>query len=176
MAREAVAAGAEIINDISAMRFDDKMADVMAQSGAALVFMHMRGVPRTMQKGDLRYSSLQGEIIEFFRERLNAAQAAGIPAGKVIVDPGIGFGKTGSDSLKLLRHLSEFKSLGRPILAGPSRKSFLGQGKDRETGDLTARTAAAVTAAIMNGCQIVRVHDVREMKGVAAVADAVARV
>ncbi|OPY09517.1 MAG: Dihydropteroate synthase [Syntrophaceae bacterium PtaB.Bin095] len=176
VAREAVAAGAEIINDISAMRFDDKMLNVMAQSGAALVFMHMRGVPRSMQKGDLRYSSLQGEIVEFFRERLSAAQVAGIPTEKVIIDPGIGFGKTGSDSLKLLRHLSDFKSLGRPILAGPSRKSFLGHQKDQSAAELKTRTAAAVTAAIMNGCQIVRVHDVREMKGVAAVADAIARV
>jgi len=107
---------------------------------------------------------------------LSAAQAAGIPTEKVIIDPGIGFGKTGSDSLKLLRHLSDFKSLGRPILAGPSRKSFLGHQKDQSAAELKTRTAAAVTAAIMNGCQIVRVHDVREMKGVAAVADAIARV
>jgi len=176
VAREAVAAGAEVINDISAMRLDDQMAKVMAQSGAGLVFMHMRGVPKTMQHGDLHYPSLQGEIIEFFRERLRTAQAAGIPPEQVIIDPGIGFGKTRGDSLKLIRHLPEFKVLGRPILTGPSRKSFLGKQGDRGAADLTARTAAAVTAAIMNGCQIVRVHDVREMKGVAAVADAIARV
>ncbi len=175
VARGALDAGAEIINDISAMRFDEKMAEVMARSGAGVVFMHMRGVPRTMQKGDLRYASLPGEIIEFFRERLIAAQAAGIPTEKVIIDPGIGFGKTGGDSMKLIRRLSEFKVLGRPILTGPSRKSFLGQTMDRSAGELTARTAAAVTAAIMNGCQVVRVHDVREMKAVAAVADAIAR-
>ena len=174
VAREAVDAGAEIINDISAMRFDDRMAEVMRESGAGLVFMHMRGVPGTMQQGDLHYDSLQGEIVEFFRERLKAAQAAGIPPEQVIVDPGIGFGKTGSDSLKLIRHLSEFKVLGRPILAGPSRKSFLGHEKDRGQAERTTRTAAAVTAAILNGCQIVRVHDVQEMKGAAAVADAVA--
>jgi dihydropteroate synthase len=174
VAREAVAAGVEIINDISSMRFDDQMADVMAQSGAAVVFMHMRGVPRTMQQGDLHYPSLQGEIIGFFRERLKKAQSAGIPPEQVIIDPGIGFGKTGSDSLNLIRNLCELKVLGRPMLVGPSRKSFLGLREDPGGAGLMARTAAAVTAAILNGTQIVRVHDVREMKGAVAVADAVA--
>ena len=175
IAREAVAAGAEIINDISAMRFDEPMPAVIASSGAAVVFMHMRGVPQTMQKGDLHYALLQGEMIDFFRERLNTALSAGILPEQVIIDPGIGFGKTRSDNLKLLKYLPEFNVLGRPILTGPSRKSFLGQEGRGGAMDRLEETAAAVTAAIMNGSQVVRVHDVKAMKRVVAVADAIVR-
>ena len=175
VAREAVAAGAEIINDISAMRFDEPMPAVIASSGAAVVFMHMRGVPQTMQKGDLHYALLQGEMIDFFRERLNTALLAGILPEQVIIDPGIGFGKTRSDNLKLLKYLPEFNVLGRPILTGPSRKSFLGQEGRGGAVDRLEETAAAVTAAIMNGSQVVRVHDVKAMKRVVAVADAIVR-
>ena len=175
IAREAVAAGAEIINDISAMRFDEQMPAVIASSGAAVVFMHMRGVPQTMQKGDLHYALLQGEMIDFFRERLNTALLAGILPEQVIIDPGIGFGKTRSDNLKLLKYLPEFNVLGRPILTGPSRKSFLGQEGRGGAVDRLEETAAAVTAAIMNGSQVVRVHDVKAMKRVVAVADAIVR-
>ena len=175
IAREAVAAGAEIINDISAMRFDEPMPAVIASSGAAVVFMHMRGVPQTMQKGDLHYALLQGEMIDFFRERLNTALLAGILPEQVIIDPGIGFGKTRSDNLKLLKYLPEFNVVGRPILTGPSRKSFLGQEGRGGAVDRLEETAAAVTAAIMNGSQVVRVHDVKAMKRVVAVADAIVR-
>lgn len=175
IAREAVAAGAEIINDISAMRFDEPMPAVIASSGAAVVFMHMRGVPQTMQKGDLHYALLQGEMIDFFRERLNTALLAGILPEQVIIDPGIGFGKTRSDNLKLLKYLPEFNVLGRPILTGPSRKSFLGQEGRGGAVDRLEETAAAVTAAIMNGSQVVRVHDVKAMKRVVTVADAIVR-
>ena len=175
IAREAVAAGAEIVNDISAMRFDEQMPDVIASSGAAVVFMHMRGVPQTMQKGDLHYALLQGEIIDFFRERLNTALLAGILPEQVIIDPGIGFGKTRSDNLKLLKYLLEFNVVGRPILTGPSRKSFLGQEGRGGAVDRLEETAAAVTVAVMNGSQIVRVHDVKAMKKVVAVADSIVR-
>ena len=175
IAREAVAAGAEIINDISSMRFDEQMPTVIASSGAAVVFMHMRGVPQTMQKGDLHYALLQGEMIDFFRERLNTALLAGILPEQVIIDPGIGFGKTRSDNLKLLKYLPEFNVMGRPILTGPSRKSFLGQEGRGGAVDRLEETAAAVTAAIMNGSQVVRVHDVKAMKRVVAVADAIVR-
>ena len=175
IAGEAVAAGAEIINDISAMRFDEQMPTVIASSGAAVVFMHMRGVPQTMQKGDLHYALLQGEMIDFFRERLNTALSAGILPEQVIIDPGIGFGKTRSDNLKLLKYLPEFNVLGRPILTGPSRKSFLGQEGRGGAVDRLEETAAAVTAAFMNGSQVVRVHDVKAMKRVVAVADAIVR-
>ena len=175
IAREAVAAGAEIINDISAMRFDEQMPAIIASSGAAVVFMHMRGVPQTMQKGDLHYALLQGEMIDFFRERLNTALLAGILPEQVIIDPGIGFGKTRSDNLKLLKYLPEFNVVGRPILTGPSRKSFLGQEGRGGAMDRLEETAAAVTAAIMKGSQVVRVHDVKAMKKVVTVADAIVR-
>jgi dihydropteroate synthase len=175
VAREALAAGAEIINDISAMRFDAQMPVVIASSGAAVVFMHMRGTPKTMQQGDLQYASLTGEIIDFFRERLNAAKSAGISADRVILDPGLGFGKSREDNLKLLRHLHEFACLGRPILTGPSRKSFVAH--DGKTGpqDRLAGTVAAVTAAVMNGSHLVRVHDVEPIRRALAIADAMIR-
>ena len=175
VAREALAAGAEIINDISAMRFDVQMPEVIASSGAAVVFMHMRGAPQTMQQGDLHYASLTGEIIDFFRERLNAAQMAGISADRIIIDPGLGFGKSRNDNLKLLRYLAEFAVLGRPILTGPSRKSFIAQNGDQGPQDRLEGTLAAVTAAIMNGSHLVRVHDVEAVKRAVAIADAIIR-
>ncbi|MBA4396666.1 MAG: dihydropteroate synthase [Syntrophus sp. (in: bacteria)] len=175
VAREALAAGAEIINDISSMRFDAQMPEVMASSGAAVVFMHMRGVPESMQQGDLHYASLTGEIIDFFHDRLNAAQAAGISAERIILDPGLGFGKSRSDNLKLLRYLAEFSVLGRPILTGPSRKSFLSHDGEAGPQDRLEGTLAAVTAAIMNGSHLVRVHDVDAVRRAVAIADAIIR-
>jgi dihydropteroate synthase len=175
VAREALAAGAEIINDISAMRFDEQMPDVIASSGAAVVLMHMRGMPMTMQQGDLHYASLMGEMIDFFRERLNAATSAGIPADRIILDPGLGFGKSRGDNLKLLRHLAEFACLGRPILTGPSRKSFMAQEGETGPQDRLEGTLAAVTVAIMNGSHLVRVHDVEPVRRAVAIADAIIR-
>jgi dihydropteroate synthase len=175
VAREALAAGAEIINDISAMRFDAQMPAVMASSGAAVVFMHMRGTPKTMQQGDLDYVSLMGEIIDFFHDRLNAAQTAGISADRIILDPGLGFGKSRGDNLKLLRRLAEFSVLGRPILTGPSRKSFLSHDGEAGPQDRLEGTLAAVTTAIMNGSHLVRVHDVEAARRVVTIADAIIR-
>ncbi|MDO9558131.1 MAG: dihydropteroate synthase [Syntrophales bacterium] len=175
VAREALAAGAEIINDISAMRFDAQMPEVAASSGAAVVFMHMRGVPQTMQQGDLHYASLTGEIIDFFYERLHAAQSAGISTDRIVIDPGLGFGKSRSDNLKLLKYLAEFAVLGRPIMTGPSRKSFLARDGEEGPQDRLEGTAAAVTAAVMNGSHLVRVHDVNAIRRVVAVADAIVR-
>jgi dihydropteroate synthase len=175
VAREALAAGAEIINDISAMRFDAQMPAVMASSGAAVVFMHMRGTPKTMQQGDLDYASLMGEIIDFFHDRLNAAQTAGISADRIILDPGLGFGKSRGDNLKLLRRLAEFSVLGRPILTGPSRKSFLSHDGEAGPQDRLEGTLAAVTTAIMNGSHLVRVHDVEAARRVVTIADAIIR-
>lgn len=175
VAREALAAGAEIINDISAMRFDERMPALIASSGAAVVLMHMRGVPKTMQQGDLRYASLIGEIIDFFHELMNSARAAGISQDRIILDPGLGFGKSREDNLRLLRHLAEFKGLGRPILTGPSRKSFIAQQDDKGPQDRLEGTIAAVTAAIMNGSHLIRVHDVSAVKRAVAIADAIHR-
>ncbi len=175
VARRAVLAGAALVNDISAMTFDGEMAGVVAESGAAVVLMHIRGVPRDMQAAYVPYASVPGDMIGFLRERLEAALAAGVPEERILVDPGIGFGKSADDNWKILRHLPEFRSLGRPVLVGVSRKAFIG----RATGDPPAErlegTAAAVAAAILNGADMVRVHDVLAMRKVAAVADAVRR-
>jgi dihydropteroate synthase len=178
IAQEALAAGAEIINDISAMTFDDRMMQTVIDSGAAIVLMHMRGRPRDMQTGDLAYHCVQGEVLAYLQERIERAVTFGIKKERIVVDPGLGFGKMPSDSIKLLKHLPEFRSLGRPILIGPSRKYFVAQASGRKENipDPEHRlegTAAAVTAAIMNGAHIVRVHDIVAMKKVAAMTDAI---
>ncbi len=175
VAREALECGAEIINDISAMTFDERMSSVAKKSGAAVILMHIRGTPKTMQKGNLKYRSVRGDIIEFLKERISHAKSSGITNEKIIIDPGFGFGKTSDDCLKLLNHLNEFKMLGRPIVAGVSRKSFIGKITGGEPSDREEGTAAAVTAAIMNGADIIRVHDVKKMKKVVSMADAIIR-
>lgn len=175
VAREAVECGAEIVNDISAMSFDDKMADVIADSGAAIILMHMRGTPQDMQKGDLSYKSLLGDVIEFLRERMEKAHESGISNENIMIDPGIGFGKTAEDNIRLLKNLSEFKVLGRPIVTGVSRKAFIGKITGGGHLERVEGTAASVTAAVMNGTNIVRVHDVQTMKKVVAMADAIIR-
>jgi len=175
VARRAVESGADIVNDISALTFDPQMANAVADTGAAIILMHMRGTPKDMQKGDLSYRSLRGEIIEFLEDKIEKCQMAGISREHVMVDPGIGFAKTGEDSMRLIKYLSEFKVLGRPIVTGPSRKSFIGKITGGGPTERIEGTAAAVTAAIMNGANVVRVHDVKAMKKVAAMADAIIR-
>jgi dihydropteroate synthase len=175
VAREALAAGAEIVNDVSAMGFDQGMAKVVADGRAAVVLMHMKGMPKSMQSGDLAYGSLQGEIIAHLKERIEQAREAGIDPEQIVVDPGIGFGKTAEDNMRIIKHLREFRILGRPILVGASRKAFIGRVTGGEPAERDEGTAAAVTAAILNGAHIIRVHDVAGMKKVAAMADALAR-
>jgi dihydropteroate synthase len=175
VAQKALGEGAEIVNDVSAMGYDKAMAKVAADAGAAVVLMHMRGTPKSMQAGDLEYHSLRGEIIAFLRERIERAGDAGIDPTRIMVDPGLGFGKTADDNMRLIKYLREFRILGRPILVGASRKAFIGRvtgGTPLERGE---GTAAAVTAAILNGAQVIRVHDIPTMKKVAAVADSVLR-
>lgn len=175
VARIAMENGADIVNDISAMTFDRQMATAVADTGAAIILMHMRGTPKDMQKGDLSYRSLRGDIIEFLEGKMEEAEIAGISPENIMIDPGIGFGKTGEDSMRLLKYLSEFKVLGRPIVTGTSRKAFIGKITGGGPTERIEGTAAAVTAAIMNGTNIVRVHDVQAMKKVAAMADAILR-
>jgi dihydropteroate synthase len=175
IAREALAEGAEIVNDVSAMNFDEAMAKVVADTGAAVVLMHMRGTPKAMQQGDLTYRSLRGEIIDFLRMRIERAMDEGIDPAQIMVDPGIGFGKTVTDNMRLIRYLQEFRVLGRPILVGPSRKAFIGQVTGGAPRERVEGTAAVVTAAILNGGNVIRVHDVSIMKKVAAMADAMSR-
>lgn len=171
-ARRCLAAGARMINDISALRGDGEMAAVCAAAGCDVVLMHMQGTPQTMQQTP-HYDDVVGDIVAFFEERLRAAEDAGIDMERIWIDPGFGFGKTVAHNLELLRRLREFTSLGRPILLGTSNKSTIGAVLGCEAEDRTEGTAATVTAGILNGARAVRVHDVRFMKRVAQMTDAI---
>jgi dihydropteroate synthase len=173
VAKAAIAAGAEIVNDISAFSNDKKMAKVVMENRAAAILMHMRGTPRTMQKGDLAYNDLMSEIAAFLKKSAAKAIDSGIEREYLAIDPGIGFGKTTEDNYRIINNLAELKSMGLPILIGTSRKSFIGKVTGGETYERIEGTAATVTAAILNGCHIIRVHDVGCMKKIAAVADAI---
>ena len=172
VAREALNEGASAINDITALRGDPRMASVVAERGAGVVLMHMKGSPRNMQR-DPVYGDVMGEIKAYLSGSIDIAQRSGVDPGKIIVDPGIGFGKTLEHNLEILRHLGELYDLGKPVLVGTSRKSFIGDltGKDAEARIFG--TAASVAAAIMNGADMVRVHDVAAMRDVARVIDAI---
>jgi len=169
VAKAAIAHGASVINDISALRFDPNMADVVAQSDAHLVLMHMQGTPETMQQ-DPHYEDPVTEIKDFLRERMSMAISAGIDQKRVIIDPGIGFGKRLPHNLEVLRRLSELRALDVPILVGLSRKSFLGEILDLPTSERLVGTIAANAVAIVNGADIIRVHDVKEGRRTADVA------
>ena len=162
VARRAIALGAELVNDVTALRGDPGLAGVVADGGAYLCLMHMRGEPRTMQ-ADPRYGDVAAEVAVFLEERLAFAVAAGIPEERVCLDPGIGFGKTAAQNFELIRRLDVLTALGRPVLVGLSRKSSLGRliDPDARTGTLAASLGAAV-AAFERGASIFRVHDVRE--------------
>ena len=172
VARKAVASGARIINDTSALADDPEMAGVVGESGCAVVLMHRLGTPETMQYSP-SYRSLFDEILDTLAARVEAAEAAGIPGNRILVDPGIGFGKRLMDNLALHRHLADLRSLGKPILFGASRKSFLGVLTDKEPGDRVFGTVASVTMAVLGGAQVVRVHDVKEARDAVRVAAAV---
>ncbi len=169
VAREAIAAGARIVNDTSALADDPEMAGAVAESGCAIVLMHRRGIPRTMQDAP-RYESLFGELLSELSGRVGAAEAAGIPRDRILVDPGIGFGKRLEDNLALHRHLADLKVLGRPVVIGPSRKWFLGRVTGRPESERGYATAAAVAIAAWQGAHVLRVHDVREMRDAVRVA------
>ena len=173
VARKTLAAGAEIINDISALSDDNKMTSVVREASAALILMHRRGKPENMQTGNLVYDDLMGEIIAYLRKALQKAVTAGIGRNQMVADPGIGFGKTYEDNCKIINKLEELKVLGLPVLAGTSRKAFIGKITGGEPVQRMEGTAATVAAAIMNGCHIVRVHDVAAMKKVVAMTDAI---
>lgn len=174
VAHAALDSGASIVNDISSLRFDKKMAKIVARTKACLVLMHMKGTPAGMQKNP-EYGDLMAEIIAFLLQRMNVALDAGICRDKIILDPGIGFGKTVEHNLEILDGISSLKSLGRPILAGVSRKWFIGKILGTDIRSRTVGTAAAMSIAIANGADIVRVHDVCEMKQAALLADAICR-
>lgn len=172
VARAALDAGADLVNDVSGFRFDPELARVVAESGVPAVVMHVRGDFATMHaKPD--YDDVMGEIVSELRESLERGAAAGVERSRTIVDPGIGFAKNAAHSLEALRRLAELADLGRPILVGPSRKSFIGKALDKPAGERLMGTAAAVTACVLAGAHIVRVHDVAEMLQVVRVADAI---
>jgi len=148
-----------MINDISGLKFDPKMAHVAAKHDVPVVLMHIKGTPKVMQL-DVHYDCLLTEIMEYLEEGIEIAEEAGIDAGQIIIDPGIGFGKTAEDNLKIIRHLAELRSLGKPILLGPSRKSFIGKVLNSPVDQREEGTLASISAAIMNGANILRVHDV----------------
>ncbi len=171
VAEEALRAGAEIVNDISGLTFDGRMAAVVAAAGAGLVLMHTRGTPVEMQQ-DTSYGDLVTEVRLFLGTALDRACAEGIAKERVVLDPGIGFGKSVGGNLELVRRLREFVSLGRPVLVGLSRKSFIGTVLGREVGERVFGTAATVAIALANGASIFRVHDVKAMRDVADMAAA----
>jgi dihydropteroate synthase len=175
VALKALAAGAEMVNDVSALRFDPEMGDVVAASRVPVVLMHMRGTPRTMQY-DIHYQSLIDDIRRFLEERIECAVRVGIALEKIIIDPGIGFGKSvEKDNLSILKNLAAFTALGRPVLVGASRKGFIGKLLGTPVHEREEGTAATVAIAIYNGAHVVRVHDVKKMKMVASVASAIKR-
>lgn len=176
VARRAVEAGAEIINDISSFGFDKDMVSVVSETGAAVVLMHMRGRPKDMQEGDLAYGNLLEDIHQYLSKRIAVAGEGGIGEEKIAIDPGLGFGKTREDNYRILRNLSCFRSLNRPIITGVSRKSFTASSPDEGPADRIFGTAAAVTQSILSGSHIIRVHDVLAMKKVALLADSLGRI
>jgi dihydropteroate synthase len=163
VARRAIDAGARIINDVSALRFDGAMASVIAETGAGVVLMHMQGTPKTMQISP-HYDDVVPEVRDFFVRQVQTAVQAGISEEQVILDPGIGFGKRLEDSLTLLAQLDRLLDLRCPILVGVSRKGFIGQILGRSVNERLFGTAAACAAAILKGARIIRVHDVRPMR------------
>ena len=175
VAKAALDAGASMVNDISGLRFDPRMPDVVSEFKVPVVIMHIKGKPQDMQQNPV-YDALIPEIIDYFRMGIKIATGAGISEDKIIIDPGIGFGKTFDHNLEIINNLREFTFLQKPILVGPSRKAFIG----KILGDVPATerlegTAAAVSISIINGANVVRVHDVKEMAEVARTSDATVR-
>ena len=170
VAEEAIKAGANIINDISGLTNDKNMVNIVANYEVPIVIMHMQGKPETMQDKPF-YNDLIIDIISFFQERIKYASKFGIKKDQIILDPGIGFGKTFLDNFKLINHLEKFCDLGLPILIGPSRKSFIGNALNEEPEFRIEGTSAAIAAGILRGARIVRVHDVYQMKKVVKITD-----
>ncbi len=175
VAKAALSSGASFVNDISGLRFDPGMPGLIARKQVPVVIMHIKGTPNSMQKNP-SYKSLIPEIMDYLRESIEIARMAGISEDKIIIDPGIGFGKTVSHNFEIIKRLDELTGFEKPILLGPSRKSFIG----KTLGDLPAPeriegTSAATAIGIINGANIIRVHDVKAMVRVAKIADALKR-
>ncbi|RPI02038.1 MAG: dihydropteroate synthase, partial [Calditrichaeota bacterium] len=173
VADAALAAGAEIVNDISGCRYDHKMGETVARYGAGLVLMHMKGEPKTMQDNPY-YEDVLLDIIDELDKSVQIALAAGVRRDQIVIDPGIGFGKRLQDNLQILNELQILEQLELPIMVGPSRKSFIGKLLDLPSEERLEGTIASITAAILRGAHIIRVHDVKAVKRAAIIADAIA--
>ncbi len=174
VARRALESGANIVNDITALCGDAEMAKVVAEMNAGVILMHMRGTPRTMQQLPV-YGDVVSEISSWLQRRIEEAETNGVPPDKIVIDPGIGFGKTVDHNLEILRRLGEFRNLNKPVLIGTSRKSFIGKILDLPVDDRIEGTAATVAWAIARGADMIRVHDVKTMYRVARMTDALYR-
>ncbi|MEW6003183.1 MAG: dihydropteroate synthase [Nitrospirota bacterium] len=175
VAKKALDAGASIVNDISGLRFDPKMPEIVSEYGVPLVIMHIKGKPKDMQQNPV-YEALIPEIMDYLRYSIRLAVRAGIPEQRIIIDPGIGFGKTFEQNLEIINNLHEFTLLEKPILIGPSRKAFIGKILgDAPVAERLEGTAAAVAVSVMNGADMVRVHDIKEILKVIKVVDAIKR-
>ncbi|HUG52583.1 MAG TPA: dihydropteroate synthase, partial [Vicinamibacteria bacterium] len=172
VAAAALDAGADLVNDVSGFSFDPALARLVAGRGVPVVLMHIRGDFGTMHH-DPRYRDVMGEVVAELRQALGRADAAGVAREQVLVDPGIGFSKAAPHSLEVVRRLPEMAALDRPLVAGPSRKSFVGRVLDLPVGERLMGTAAAVAACVLGGAHVVRVHDVAAMVQVARMCDAI---
>jgi dihydropteroate synthase len=172
VAEQAIEAGAQMINDISGLRFDSQMPAVAARFDTPLIIMHIKGNPKTMQQAP-HYDNVMGEIIASLREKIERAEQHGVDPHQVIVDPGIGFGKRVQDNLSILNRLDELAILERPILIGTSRKSFIGAVLKQEVDQRAIGTLATVAVSVLKGAHIVRVHDVPAIRQTAAMVDAI---
>ena len=174
VAQEALKCGASIVNDISALRLDPNMAPVVARAGVPVILMHIKGTPENMQVNPT-YQDLISEIIGFLKDGLKRSKAAGIREELVLVDPGIGFGKTFDHNLIIIKELSRFAVLQRPILLGTSNKAFIGHILDKEAHERHTGTMATIAAGVMNGAHIVRVHNVKKAVETVRIIDAIKR-
>jgi dihydropteroate synthase len=174
VAQRALDAGAAIVNDISGLRFDPRMPEVCARARAGIVCMHMQGTPQTMQI-DPRYTDVVREVADYLAQRLAALEACGIARERVVIDPGIGFGKTPDHNLTILKNIARFRALGRPVLIGHSRKRFLAKILGRTLDETSAATLGVSVAAALAGADLLRVHDVRATRDVLAACWAVLR-
>ncbi len=172
VAQEACSAGANIINDISGLTFDKDMAPLAGRLGVYTVIMHIKGTPKDMQK-DPYYDDVISEISTFFRAQIDVAKQAGIAEDRIILDPGIGFGKRVEDNLRILKLLGEFKKIGYPLLIGTSMKSFIGFVADSPVEDRSEGTLASIVVSVMNGADILRVHDVKKTRKAAKLVRAI---
>ena len=170
VAHKAIKAGADIINDVSGLNSDIEMVGVVANLKVPIIIMHMKGNPKNMQINP-KYKNLIGEITSFFEKKIKIATELGINRNLIIIDPGIGFGKTINHNFEIISKLKEFSKLNLPIMIGPSRKSFIGKTLNLPVKSLIEGTSATITASILNGANIVRVHDVLEMKRVVEISE-----